>query len=66
MALLRDHDKDLQNLATRARKDHDLRTIRSALGAVVEASAALSSNVNPVTALEKMLMDLRTLEMGLA
>jgi DNA polymerase-3 subunit delta' len=66
MALLRDRDKDLQNLATRARKDHDLRTIRSALGAVVEASAALSSNVNPVTALEKMLMDLRTLEMGLA
>jgi DNA polymerase III subunit delta' len=66
LALLRDREKALDALATRARKDCDLRTIRSALGAVVEAMTALSSNVNPVTALEKMLMDLRTLEMGLA
>jgi DNA polymerase-3 subunit delta' len=66
LALLRDRASDLEALATRARKDSDLRTIRVALGAVVEASTALSSNVNPVTALEKMLMDLRTLELGLA
>ena len=66
LVLLRDRDKDLESLATRARKDRDLRTIRTALGAVEEALTALSSNVNPVTALEKMLMDLRTLEMGLA
>jgi hypothetical protein len=33
---------------------------------VVQASLALLSNVNPVTVLEKMLMDLATLESGLA
>jgi DNA polymerase-3 subunit delta' len=66
LVLLRDRAQDLENLASRARKDFDLRTMRLALGAVVEASTALSSNVNPVTALEKMLMDLRTLELGLA
>lgn len=64
LALLRDRADD-QSLATRARRDDDLRTMRGALAAVVEASNALSSNVNPVTALEKMLMDLRTLELGL-
>jgi DNA polymerase-3 subunit delta' len=64
LALLRDREQDLQDLATRARKDRDLRTLRVALGAVVEASSALLSNVNPVTALEKMLMDLRTLELS--
>jgi DNA polymerase-3 subunit delta' len=62
LALLQDRKTDLDFLATRARKDRDLRTIRTALGAVLEASTALASNVNPVTALEKMLMDLRTLE----
>ena len=66
LALLRDREQDLQDLATRARKDRDLRTLRVALGAVVEASSALLSNVNPVTALEKMLMDLRTLELSRA
>ncbi len=66
LVLLRDRAQELETLATRARKDDDLRTMRVALGAVVEAVAALSSNVNPVTALEKMLMDLRALEVGLA
>lgn len=66
LALLRDRAQDLETLATRARKDGDLRTMRLALASVVEAVAALSSNVNPVTALEKMLMDLRALEVGLA
>jgi DNA polymerase III subunit delta' len=64
LALLRDREKDLEGLATRARKDRDLRTIRLALAAVVEATVALASNVNPVTALEKMLMDLRALEVS--
>jgi DNA polymerase III subunit delta' len=64
LALLQDRKRDLEFLATRARKDRDLRTMRSALGAVLEASTALASNVNPVTALEKMLMDLRPLEMS--
>jgi DNA polymerase-3 subunit delta' len=66
LALLRDRGSELATLAGRARKDYDLRTLRGALREVVLAGSALSSNVNPVTALEKMLMDLRTLEAGLA
>jgi DNA polymerase-3 subunit delta' len=66
LALLRDRGSELATLAGQARKDYDLRTLRGALREVVLASSALSSNVNPVTALEKMLMDLRTLEAGLA
>ena len=66
IALLRDRGSELENLASRARKDYDLRTLRTALREVVQATSALSSNVNPVTALEKMLMELRTLEAGSA
>jgi DNA polymerase III subunit delta' len=66
LVLLRDRGAELESLATRARKDDDLRTMRAALAAVVEALGALSSNVNPVTALEKMLMDVRALELGVA
>jgi DNA polymerase-3 subunit delta' len=66
IALLRDRASELETLAGRGRKDYDLRTLRRALREVVQACLALSSNVNPVTALEKMLMDLRTLESGLA
>jgi DNA polymerase-3 subunit delta' len=65
LALLRDRANDLETLAGRAQKDYDLSTIRSALREVTLASLALSSNVNPVTALEKMLMDLHPLEAGL-
>jgi DNA polymerase-3 subunit delta' len=66
LALLRDRVAELEALAVRARKDYDLRALRGALREVVQATNALSSNVNPVTALEKMLMDLRSLEAGLA
>ena len=66
LALLRDRGSELATLAGQARKDYDLRTLRGALREVVLAGSALASNVNPVTALEKMLMDLRTLEAGLA
>jgi DNA polymerase III subunit delta' len=66
LALLRDRAGELEMLAARAQKDYDLRTIRSALREVTLASLALSSNVNPVTALEKMLMDLHALEADLA
>jgi DNA polymerase-3 subunit delta' len=65
LALLRDRGSELATLAGQARKDYDLRTLRNALREVVQAGSALASNVNPVTALEKMLMDLRTLEAGL-
>ena len=65
LALLRDRGSELATLAGQARKDYDLRTLRSALREVVQAGSALASNVNPVPALEKMLMDLRTLEAGL-
>jgi len=66
IALLRDRASELETLAARARKDYDLRALRSALREVVQTSLALSSNVNPVTALEKMLMELRGFEVGLA
>ncbi len=66
IALLRDRASELETLAARARKDYDLRSLRSALREVVQTSLALSSNVNPVTALEKMLMELRGFEVGLA
>jgi len=66
LALLRDRANELETLAGRARKDYDLFALRSALREVVQTSLALLSNVNPVTALEKMLMDIRTLESGLA
>ncbi|MBN2575159.1 MAG: DNA polymerase III subunit delta' [Deltaproteobacteria bacterium] len=66
LALLRDRAEDLEAIAERARKDCDLATLRNAVREVVQASHALLSNVNPVTALEKMMMDLRTLEAGVA
>jgi DNA polymerase-3 subunit delta' len=66
LVLLRDRATELETLAGRARMDYDLRTLRCALREVVQASLALLSNVNPVTALEKMLMDLKPLESGLA
>jgi DNA polymerase-3 subunit delta' len=66
LAMCRDRQPELASLAERARRDRDLRTLRASLGAVVDASTALSSNVNPAAALEKMLMDLRALEMPLA
>ena len=62
LALLRDRAEELEMLAAKAAKGYDLRTLRSSLREVVEATIALSSNVNPVTALEKMLMELRALE----
>jgi DNA polymerase-3 subunit delta' len=64
LALLRDRAQELEDLAAKAAKGYDLRALRSSLREVVEATIALSSNVNPVTALEKMLMELRTLEAG--
>jgi DNA polymerase-3 subunit delta' len=66
LALLRDRAVELESLADHARKGYALAVLRRALREVVQASVALSSNVNAVTALEKMLMDLRTLEAGLA
>lgn len=65
LVLLRDRAGDLENLAERARQNYDLGILRHAVREVVQASSALQANVNAVTALEKMLMDLRSLEAGL-
>lgn len=62
LTLLRDRAHELEMLAEKAAKAYDLGTLRSSLREVVDATIALSSNVNPVTALEKMLMQLRALE----
>lgn len=66
LALVRDRATELESLANHARTGYALTALRRALREVVQTSVALSSNVNPVTALEKMLMDLRKLEAGLA
>jgi len=66
LVLLRDRGSELEQLAARACRDYDLRTLRMGLQQVLQAQRALSSNVNPVTALEKMLMDLRPLEARLS
>jgi DNA polymerase III subunit delta' len=66
LVLLRDRAGDIEALANRAQRDYDLRALRTAVREVVQASNALLANMNPVTALEKMLMDLRNLEAGLA
>jgi hypothetical protein len=65
LCLLRDRARELEILAARARTDYDLRTLRGALHQVVQTSSALLANVNPTTAIEKMLMDLMALEAGL-
>jgi len=62
LVLLRDRQAEIDRLAERAKSDYDLRTLRRSLREVVETSNALLANMNPVTALEKMLMELRTLE----
>lgn len=62
LALCRDRLPELARLAERAGKDRDFATLRASLSAVVDASIALASNVNPAAALEKLMMDLRTLE----
>jgi DNA polymerase-3 subunit delta' len=66
LSFLRDRAGELATLATRAEREFDLRSLRAALQDVLRASNALSSNVNPVTAIEKMLMDLCNLESGLS
>jgi hypothetical protein len=60
LAILQDKSIEVESLAERARTSYDLLPLRRALRAVLEATLALASNVNPVTALEKMMMDLRT------
>jgi DNA polymerase-3 subunit delta' len=62
LALLRDKMAELEALADRSRASRDLAPLRTALREVAQATLALASNVNPVTAIEKMLMDLRPLE----
>jgi DNA polymerase III subunit delta' len=66
LCLLRDRARELEILAARARTDYDLRTLRGALHQVVQTSSALLANVNPATAIEKMLMDLMALEAALS
>lgn len=66
LVLLADRAKELESLAARARRDYDLVTLRCALREVVQTQIALASNVNPVTALEKMLMELRIFESSVA
>jgi DNA polymerase-3 subunit delta' len=62
LVLLRERAAEVESLAARGRGRAGVMRLRRALGAVVDADAALAANVNAVTALEKMLMDLRACE----
>jgi hypothetical protein len=46
--------------ATACQRSHNFTPLRRAVTAVVDARSALAANVNAVTALEKMMMDLRS------
>ena len=48
LALVRDRAAELESLADHARKGYDFGVLRRALREVVQASVALSSNVNPI------------------
>lgn len=62
LMLLREHDEDLRRLAKAGERDPHLVDLRRALGAVIEAEIALAGNVNAVSVLEHMLLELRPCE----
>jgi DNA polymerase-3 subunit delta' len=64
LVLLRERAGDLAALAERGRRQARLESLRRALAAVLEADAALAANVNPTTAVERMLLELRPCERG--
>lgn len=59
LVLLRDRVADMESLAAGGEPIR-IRRLRRAVSAVLAARVALASNVNAVTALEKMMMDIRT------
>jgi DNA polymerase III subunit delta' len=62
LMLLKQRAAEIQGLAARAREGDGLQRLRRALLAVIEADTALASNVNTVTALERMMMEMRASE----
>jgi DNA polymerase-3 subunit delta' len=62
LVLLRDRASELEILANRACQEGSPTLLANAVRTVLEASLALAGNMNAVTALEKMMMDLRRSE----
>jgi DNA polymerase-3 subunit delta' len=61
LILLRSRSAELAKLAELCQRRHSLVPLRRAVAAVLDACAGLAANVNAVTALEKMMMDIRAL-----
>jgi DNA polymerase III subunit delta' len=66
LAQLGQRAAEIQALAARARAGDGLARLRRALIAVIDADTALVSNVNTVTALERLMMEMRATEKAAA
>jgi DNA polymerase-3 subunit delta' len=59
LVLLRNHSAEMAGPAAACRRRRSLVPLRRAVTAVLDARSGLAANVNAVTALEKMMMDIR-------
>jgi DNA polymerase III subunit delta' len=60
LVLLGSHRAEMAGPAGACQRQHNLMPLRRAVSAVLDACAGLAANVNAVTALEKMMMDIRS------
>ena len=60
LVLLRSRSAEMAGPAGACQRRHDLVPLRRAVTAVLDACSGLAANVNAVTALEKMMMDIRS------
>lgn len=66
LVLLRERQAEIDAVARSAAGHQALLPLRRALGAVIETETSLAANINPVTALEHLLLRVRGLERGAA
>jgi hypothetical protein len=59
LILLRSRSAEMAGPAGVCQRRHNLMPLRRAVAAVLDACSGLAANVNAVTALEKMMMDIR-------
>jgi DNA polymerase-3 subunit delta' len=60
LVLLANHSAEMAGPAAACQRGHSFIPLRRAVTAVLDARSALAANVNAVTALEKMMMDIRS------
>ena len=61
LVFLRSHSAEMAGPADLCQRRHSLMPLRRAVTVVLDACSGLAANVNAVTALEKMMMDIRSL-----